>query len=226
MSTKQKLKIAVDILMTAALLLLMPYALIGEAAHEWIGMGMLVLFVLHHILNHSWIKNLGRGKYTCIRAVQTVLAALILISILGSMASGILLSRYVFAFLDIRGLTVLARSIHMFCAYWGFVLMALHLGLHWGMVTGLTGKWFKSPSAARTLFARGDLPGYCRIWNPGLYGKRDSGYLLMQVHFVFFNYEEPVIFFILDYMAVMGLFVFVGYYFGRVLRNRKKKEKK
>ena len=52
------------------------------------------------------------------------------------------------------------------------------------------------------------------------------GYLLMQVHFVFFNYEEPVIFFILDYMAVMGLFVFVGYYFGRVLRNRKKKEKK
>ena len=113
MSTKQKLKIAVDILMTAALLLLMPYALIGEAAHEWIGMGMLVLFVLHHILNHRWIKNLGRGKYTCIRAVQTVLAALILISILGSMASGILLSRYVFAFLDIRGLTVLARSIHV-----------------------------------------------------------------------------------------------------------------
>ena len=52
------------------------------------------------------------------------------------------------------------------------------------------------------------------------------GYLLMQVHFVFFSYEEPVIFFILDYMAVMGLFVFVGHYFGRVLRNRKKKEKK
>lgn len=226
MSTKQKLKIAVDILMTAALLLLMPYALIGEAAHEWIGMGMLVLFVLHHILNHRWIKNLGRGKYTCIRAVQTVLVALILISILGSMASGILLSRYVFAFLDIRGLTVLARSIHMFCAYWGFVLMALHLGLHWGMVTGLTGKWFKSPSASRTLFARGISLAIAVYGIRAFMARGIPGYLLMQVHFVFFNYEEPVIFFILDYMAVMGLFVFVGHYFGRVLRNRKKKEKK
>ena len=34
--------------------------------------------------------------------------------------------------------------------------------------------------------------------------------MLMQVHFVFFDYEEPVAFFILDYMAAMGLFVFAG----------------
>ena len=39
----------------------------------------------------------------------------------------------------------------------------------------------------------------------------------MQVHFVFFDYEEPVIFFILDYMAAMGLFVWIGYYLSRGL---------
>ena len=38
-----------------------------------------------------------------------------------------------------------------------------------------------------------------------------------QVHFVFFDYEEPVIFFILDYMAAMGLFVWIGYYLSRGL---------
>lgn len=37
--------------MTVALLLLMAYGLVGEAAHEWIGMGMFALFVAHHILN-------------------------------------------------------------------------------------------------------------------------------------------------------------------------------
>lgn len=37
--------------MTLCLMLLMSYSLIGEQAHEWIGMGMFVLFILHHWLN-------------------------------------------------------------------------------------------------------------------------------------------------------------------------------
>lgn len=37
--------------MTLCLMLLMSYSLIGEQAHEWIGIGMFVLFVLHHWLN-------------------------------------------------------------------------------------------------------------------------------------------------------------------------------
>ena len=48
MKTKQKIKIAVDLLMTIALLLLMPYEMIGEAAHEWIGAGMFLVIIIHH----------------------------------------------------------------------------------------------------------------------------------------------------------------------------------
>ena len=51
----QKFKILIDILLTAALLLLMPYELVGEAAHEWIGVGMFVILIIHHILNRKWI---------------------------------------------------------------------------------------------------------------------------------------------------------------------------
>lgn len=40
-------KILIDIGMTICLLLLMPYSLLSETAHEWIGMVMLVL--LFHI---------------------------------------------------------------------------------------------------------------------------------------------------------------------------------
>ena len=94
MRTKMKLKTATDLLMSVALLLLMAYEQIGgQATHEWIGMGMFVLFILHHILNRKWIKNLFRGKYTALRVMQTVLAALVLISMLGSLISGIILSR-------------------------------------------------------------------------------------------------------------------------------------
>ena len=65
MKPKMILKLAVDIGMTAALLLLMAYELVGQAVHEWIGIGMFVLFVIHHILNGSWIRNLLREIQSC-----------------------------------------------------------------------------------------------------------------------------------------------------------------
>ena len=66
-------KRAVDLLMTAALLLLMSYSLIGEAAHEWIGMGMFLLFIAHLILNRKWVGSLRRGRWSAYRIVQTIL---------------------------------------------------------------------------------------------------------------------------------------------------------
>lgn len=105
----------------------------------------------------------------------------------------------------------------MTCAYWGLVLMSLHLGIHWGIMTGMAGKLFKQPSAARKWIAR--LAGFgIAAYGVWAFIKRDIlSYMLMQVHFVFFDYEEPVIFFILDYMAAMGLFVWIGYYLSRGL---------
>lgn len=217
MNTKQRTKIIADALMTVALLLLMPYGLVGEAAHEWIGAGMFLLFILHHILNRKWTGNIGKGKYTPYRILQTVLVVLVLICMLGSMISGIILSRHIFSFLNIRGFSGPARIMHMTCAYWGFVLMSLHLGIHWGIMTGMAGKLFKQPSAARKWIAR--LAGFgIAAYGVWAFIKRDIlSYMLMQVHFVFFDYEEPVIFFILDYMAAMGLFVWIGYYLSRGL---------
>ena len=54
---KPVVKRVVDFLMTAALLLLMAYSLVGEAAHEWIGMGMFLLFLVHLILNRKWVRS-------------------------------------------------------------------------------------------------------------------------------------------------------------------------
>lgn len=48
--------------MSVLLLLLMAYELVGSAAHEWIGVGMLALFLVHHALNGKWTRNLFRGR--------------------------------------------------------------------------------------------------------------------------------------------------------------------
>ena len=41
----------IDIGMTVLLLLQMAYQVMGEAAHEWLGMSMTALVIVHQILN-------------------------------------------------------------------------------------------------------------------------------------------------------------------------------
>lgn len=103
--------------------------------------------------------------------------------------------------------------------------MSLHLGLHWSMILGMAGKKFQTPSVARTWTTRMAGVGIAAY---GIYAfiKRAIGiYMFLQVHFVFFDYEEPFLLFLLDYVAVMGLFVFFGHYAGKGLKQLNKKNK-
>ena len=55
--------------------------------------------------------------------------------------------------------------------------------------------------------------------------RRDIGsYMLLKNQFVFFDFEEPLILFILDYIAVMGLFVAVGHYMSEILKKLQKRK--
>lgn len=219
MKPVMKVKISIDAAMTLALLLLMAYGLVGEAAHEWIGMGMFALSVVHHVLNRRWIQAVLWGRYTPLRIVQTALAGLIFLCMVGSMVSGIVLSRHVFAFLPKHGGYELAGKLHILCAFWGFVLMSLHLGMHWSMMLAMMRKHL-TPFKPRTWCLR--LLAY--LW--AAYGavafvRREVWrYLLLKSHFVFFDYTEPLVRFLLDYLAVMSLFVLAGYWLARALRPK------
>ncbi|WP_207648802.1 hypothetical protein [Anaerobium acetethylicum] len=45
------------------------------------------------------------------------------------------------------------------------------------------------------------------------------------MHFVFFDYEEPVIFYELDLLAITILMIFAGYYLQKLFVKINKKEK-
>lgn len=98
MNPKSILKIVVDVLMTLALLFLMGYQFWGDTAHEWAGAGMFVLFVVHHILNGNWYKNLFLGKYSPLRVFQLFVDFLVFLAMLGLMVSGMMLSNHVLGF--------------------------------------------------------------------------------------------------------------------------------
>ncbi|MBU5477860.1 DUF4405 domain-containing protein [Eubacterium sp. MSJ-13] len=219
MNKRLMFRIFIDICMTVCLLLLMPYSLLSETAHEWIGMAMLVLFLAHHFFNIKWLHNITKGRYQIFRVVQTLLVAAMIVLMAGSMVSGILLSNHLFKAVRVVKLSAWARQVHMFCAYWGFAVMSAHLGIHWNIVVNMTGRLFKKPSAVRRYIARFVAiiaAGY------GIYAadkRQIPDYLLMKNHFVFYDYTESVVFFIADYIAVMILIAFVSYYLGIKLRN-------
>ena len=227
MSKKLLGKMMVDAAMTLVLLLLMAYSLIGEAAHEWLGAGMLLLLILHHVLIFGWVKSLGKGRYTAVRVFQTALAALVFAAMLGSMLSGIEMSRYVFDFLPIEGGLSLARTVHLLCAYWGFIFMGLHLGIHWSMVMGVFRRMGKRPASKAQRIVLRLAAALIALYGIAAFIRNDiPSYLFLRTHFVFFDYERPLILFFADYLAVMGLFVFLGHAAGQGLRRCGQPKKK
>lgn len=226
MKPKMILKISVDVVMTIALLLLMAYSLIGEAAHEWIGIGMFVLFVLHHILNRKWSMNVLKGKYTAVRVWQTVLVIAVLLCMTGSMVSGVILSRHALDFLPARTGQGWARTLHLLCAYWGLVMMSLHIGFHFSMMMAMAAKHIKSVSAGHK-----GLSGIAAVAISvyGIYAfinRRIGSYMFLKNEFVFFDFDEPIVFFFIDYIAIMLLFVFIGHFFTEFLKWYGRKQKR
>lgn len=221
MKPKQAVKVGVDLLMTVLLLFLMAFMLTEQEIHEWLGAGSLVLFFVHHVLNRKWLRNLGRGIYTPFRIFQTILAALVFLTMLGSMVSGIMMSRYVFAFLSIRGGMAFARTLHMLCAYWGYIFLSAHLGLHWEMMVGLLRKaaGLKSGNPTRTAILRVSACGIAVYGGYAFWKHRIADYLFLRSMFVFFDYEQPPVQFLAEYLAMMGLWMFFAYYIGKRLQK-------
>lgn len=219
MAVTQKLRLLLDLAMTALLLPLMAYSLIGETVHEWLGTAMVALFLGHHVLNVRWYKGLTKGRWSLPRIAQTVVNFALLLMMLGLIASGIILSRTVFSFHPISGGTSFARILHMVCSYWGFCLMSIHIGMHWGMVIRRFKRQTESNSRRRIVLLRAAavlIAGY------GVYAfiHREIGtYMTLKTAFVFFDFEEPLALLFLDYLAVMGLFAVIGYYTIKLLQR-------
>ncbi|HRU98961.1 MAG TPA: DUF4405 domain-containing protein [Ruminococcus sp.] len=213
---KMKIKTAADILMTAALPVLMCYSIVGETAHEVIGIAMFGLFILHHILNFGWIKSLFKGKYDLRRSVNTAVNALVFLCMIGLMYSGIVISKHVFNFVNIGG-AMTARTIHMLCAYWGLVLMSVHLGMHISqMAVRMKLKNKAMVWALRIIFG---VIGAVGVYE--FISLKFTDYLFRKVQFVFIDTNASAVLTALQYLSVMVLFAYIGYMVQNILKKKR-----
>ena len=147
----------IDIGMTVLLLLQMAYQVMGEAAHEWLGMSMTVLVIVHQILNRRWYGAMLKGKYNAYRAVSACVNVLLLLSFALTAFCGMAMSNYAVPFLYGIVRVSFVRVTHLSMSHWSFVLMGLHLGLHIpAMLRGIKSSNVRRIGFGFSLLAAGD----------------------------------------------------------------------
>ena len=182
-----------DVLLTVLLLCLMAYQVTGEALHEWLGVGMTVLLIVHHGLNRKWYAALFKGTYNAYRIVTAAVNTLLLATIALTASCGMAMSAHAVPFLYGMAPMGFVRQAHLACSYWSFVLMGFHIGLHLPAITAkvkpnkaariVCAAAFTAASAAGLwLFIRSGIPDYmygmvhgaCRNGAVSLHPKRYS----------------------------------------------------
>ena len=202
---KQRLRHVVDALLTLLTLCLMAYQAAGGAVHEWSGVAMTVLLVLHHILNRRWYGALFKGKYSARRIIAAMINVLLLISVVLTALCGMGMSSSALPFL--YGLLPIpfAQRFHLAMSFWSFVLMGLHLGLH---LPAQAGGRRMSGSAKRVIVGASVLVAAVGAW---LFIKNGiPGYLFFHAPFAMFDYTKSLLRVLLENLAMLVLFTAVG----------------
>jgi len=205
-------KRTIDAAMTALLPVMMAYNLTGNTIHEVTGMALFALFILHHLLNRGWYGSVFAGKRNAPGLLHMTVTILLALAMIGMAVSAVMVSRVVFAFANLKG-GLDARKLHVCMATWGFILMAIHLGFHGNMVTGILMKPMKGgDSRLRKAVLRVAAAMISAYGVHASFTHEIGSKLTMYYGFSFWDPDRNKLFFLADLFAVMGLYACASHY--------------
>ncbi len=204
----------VDGAMTVLLLCLMAYQVTGDVLHEWIGMGMTALVILHQILNRKWYGALFKGRYNPFRTVTTILNELLLLSFALTAVCGMSMSGHAVPFLYGLLPVSFARRFHLSMSYWAFVLTGLHVGLH---VPAMTAGVKPGKTVKIALLCVFTCMAGIGLWL--MFRNAVPDYLFFRVPFAFFDYGKAGWLVFLENLLTMAFWAFVGTQTALICRN-------
>ena len=212
-------KRVVDVALTVTLLLLMAFQVTEQLAHEWLGITMFVLTIIHQILNRKYYAAIFKGKYHPLRIFQLIVNILLLLSFVCTALSGMMMSRFATPFMNGILPSTIVRQGHLALSHWSFVLMGLHLGLHFGIIT--------SKLKNRTVkIVAGAVMGGVSVYGFYLFFKSDIlKYTLFQNPFAFLDYSKawwPVL---LENLSMLLAWAFAAYLLSLGLKKLMRKKR-
>ncbi len=135
---KNKFKLVLDLVMALSLLLIMVPNLLGQTVHEWAGLIMAAMLLIHIVFNWNRIKSVTLNffhKLSFKIRLTYFLNLLLFIGFVSIIISGMFISKSIdFSWLGIsRGSGLGWKSLHSSISYLTFLLVGIHIGMnfHW-----------------------------------------------------------------------------------------------
>lgn len=214
---KKKLQIIVDIALIIMLFLLMLHSKIGILTHEILGISLISLFIIHHIMNKHFYKNIFKNRYNKLRLFYLVIDILMIIMMLVMIVSTFLISQKIFVSFKL-GNDYLGRILHIISSYSLYILCGLHLGLHYNSIIKLKKEDKKILNIFLTIIA-------CVFGINGFIKRKFMSKLSLSILYPI-HYDESIITWIIDYISIFIMFLIIGYGIYKIALVKNRKEEK
>ncbi len=141
---------------------------------------------------------------------------------IGMMVSGIMISSNVFSFLNIQT-TMFGRKLHMLSTSWGFILMAIHIGLHLNSIMSKINRKMKNSTFEYVYYF-----GLVLLTGLGIYSfistKAWEDMFLVN-NFKFYDYNQNGLIFYFKYIGILAFIELTIYFVFKLINKYKNKDK-
>jgi len=127
-------KVVFDLVMLALLAAVYCAQPTGIPVHEYIGVGVYALFIIHLVYNYKWIINAGKRLFDKTLGIRVkfmyAVDVLLLMAFIAIGLSGVMISHVIFKL----GIMPVWRPLHSIASAVSIVLLSVHIGLHGNMI--------------------------------------------------------------------------------------------
>lgn len=210
-----KKKYIIDILQIIILIMLMLGNYTGVLIHEILGISLIILFVIHHLINKEYYKNIFKGKHNNLRKIYLFIDVFMIIMFIMMFISMFMISQKLFIFINLSN-DYYGRILHIISSYSLYILCAVHLGLHYNFIF----KFKENIKIIINIFLI--LIGLIFGINAFIKRKFIMKLSLKLLYPVYFN--DNIIVSIIDYLSIFILFIMIGYGIFNIVKITRKKE--
>lgn len=204
--------------MVILMLMAFAYQLTGNALHELVGGLMLLTLIAHNWLNRPWYKTLTQGKYPRLRLFNITINLLLGLDMLLLMVTG-LLSSHILSNIMPKYNGLLVRQLHTLAAYWSLVLVGIHLGNHWNMISHkITTVLHFPPQYGYLLHIIALSIAAYGFWASRI--MQMGAKLTLYYTFSYWDFQSSPVEFFLNYLAIIGLYTCITHYLLKLLTNK------
>lgn len=147
--SKTKINLSVDIALFLIFLVVYEAKATGEVVHEWLGVGIVAVIILHILLHWQWVVNITRRFFQQLKTeprINYILNAVLFISFTTIIFSGLMISRSVLPFFGLAAPdTPFWKMLHSLASDITLGLVALHIALHWQWLANAVKRYAITP---------------------------------------------------------------------------------